>query len=90
MHAAISALSPVDPLQARMAADRWELLDQSGTVVGQLVKGCQAPSGVRCAFATVMAVVEWDRERSDPDCRNGLRCENWEVVVPEIVFEPVA
>ncbi len=37
-----------------------------------------------------MAIVEWDRERSDPDYRDGLRCENWEVVVPEIVFEPVA
>ena len=37
-----------------------------------------------------MAIVEWDRERSDPDYRDGLRCENREVVVPEIVFEPVA
>ena len=90
VHAAISALSPVDPLQARMAADRWELLDQSGTVVGQLARGFKAASGVRRAFATEIAIVEWDRERSDPDYRNGLRCENWEVVVPEIVFEPVA
>ena len=89
VHAAISALSPGDPLQARMAADRWELLDQSGTVVGQLARGFRATPGVRCAFATVMAIVEWDRERSDPDYRDGLRCENWEVVVPEIVFEPV-
>ena len=89
VHAAISALSPGDPLQARMGADRWELLDQSGTVVGQLARGFKAASGVRCAFATVMAIVEWDRERSDPDYRDGLRCENWEVVVPEIVFEPV-
>ena len=90
MHAAISALSPGDPLQAHLGADRWELLDQRGTVVGQLARGFRAPSGVRCAFATVMAVVEWDRERSDPDYRDGLHCEVWEVVVPEIVFEPVA
>ena len=90
VHAAISALAPGDPLQARMGADRWELLDQRGTVVGQLARGFRAPSGVRCAFATVMAVVEWDRERSDPDYRDGLRCQSWQVVVPEIVFEPVA
>ena len=90
VHAAISALAPGDPLQARMGADRWELLDQNGTVVGQLARGFRAASGVRCAFATVMAVVEWDRERSDPDYRDGLRGESWEVVVPEIVFEPVA
>ena len=90
VHAAISALAPGDPLQAHLGADRWELLDQRGTVVGQLARGFRAPSGVRCAFATVMAVVEWDRERSDPDYRDGLRGESWEVVVPEIVFEPVA
>ena len=48
VHAAISALSPVDPLQARMAADRWELLDQSGAVVGQLARGFKAASSVRC------------------------------------------
>ena len=48
VHAAISALSPVDPLQARMAADRWELRDQRGTVVGQLARGFKAASSVRC------------------------------------------
>ena len=83
-----AALSPGDPLQARMGADRWELLDRSGTVVGQLARGFRVPAGVRCAFATVMAIVEWDRERSDPDYWDGLRCDSWEVVVPEIVFEP--
>ena len=88
VHAAISALSPGDPLQARMGTDRWELLDRSGTVVGQLARGFRVPAGVRCAFATVMAIVAWDRERTDPDYRDGLRCDSWEVVVPEIVFEP--
>ena len=83
-----AALSPGDLLQARMGADRWELLDRSGTVVGQLARGFRVPAGVRCAFATVMAIVEWDRERSDPDYRDGLRCDSWEVVVLEIVFEP--
>ena len=88
VHAAIAALSPGELLQARMGADRWELLDRSGTVVGQLARGFKVPAGVRCAFATVLAIVAWDRERSDPDYRDGLRCDSWEVVVPEIVFEP--
>ena len=29
-----------------------------------------------------------NRERSDPDYRDGLRCDSWETVVPELVFEP--
>lgn len=67
---------------------RWELLDQSGTVVGQLAGSFEAPAGMECSFATVLAIVTWDRERSEPEYRDGLRCDSWEVVVPELIFEP--
>ena len=59
-----------------------------GTVVGQLAGGFEAPAGMRCAFATVLAIATWDRERSEPEYRGGIRCNSWEVVVPELVFEP--
>ena len=88
VHCAIARLSPGDPLEVRIGADRWELLDRNGTVVGLLARGYEAPTGMRCASATVMAVVNWDRERSEPEYRDGLRSENWETVVPELVFEP--
>ena len=61
VHRAIAALSPGDPFQVRVGADRWELLDRNGTVVGQLARGYEAPTGMRSASATVMAVVNWDR-----------------------------
>ena len=67
---------------------RWELLDQSETVVGQLAGSFEAPDGMHCTFATVMAVITWDGERSATQFQDGLRCENWEVVVPELVLEP--
>ena len=88
MHRAIATLSPGDVLEVRAGPDRWELLDRSGIVVGQLARGFKAPAGMRCAFATVMAVVTWDREGSEPEYRESLRCDEWEVVVPELVFEP--
>ena len=43
---------------------------------------------MKCAFATVMAVATWDRESSEPQYQDRLRCDIWEVVVPELVFEP--
>ena len=46
------------------------------------------PTGLRCAFATVLAVATWDRERSEPEYRDGPQCDTWEVVVPELVFGP--
>ena len=62
-------------------------MNSQGVVVVQLASGFEGIPGMRCAFATVMAIATWDRERSDPDYRQGLRCESWEVVVPELVFQ---
>ena len=42
---------------------------------------------MRLAFASVLAIATWDRERSEPEYRDGLACDMWEVVVPELVFE---
>lgn len=87
VHRAIAALSPGDVL-AVQKSKRWELLDRNGTVVGQLASSFAPPNDMRCAYATVMAVVTWDKEKSEPEFQDGLRSEQWEVVVPELIFEP--
>ena len=88
VHHAIASLSPGDHLQVRAEQNRLELLDGKGTVVGQLAASLEVPNGMRCKFATVLAIVSWSREESDPEYQQGLRCDEWEVVVPELVFEP--
>ena len=88
LHSAIAALSPGDPLQVRAGAGRWELLDSNGTVVGQLAGGFEPPSGTRCISAKVLAIAVWSREYSEPQYQDGLKCDTWEVVVPELIFEP--
>ena len=88
VHAAIAALSPGDVLAVRRGSPRWEMVDSNGLVVGELASGFEGIHGMWCAFATVMAIASWDRERSQPDYRQGLQCDAWEVVVPELVFEP--
>ncbi len=88
VHRAIAALSPGDTLGVRESTNRWQLLDGNGTVVGQLASSFAPPNGMRCAYATVLAIVSWEKEKSEPDYQDNLRCEKWEVVVPELVFEP--
>ncbi len=88
IHRAIAALWPGDPLHVRVRTNRWELVDSNGMVVGQLAAGFEPPAGMRPTFATVWAIATWDRERSEPQFREGLQCDSWEVVVPELVFEP--
>ena len=89
VHRAISALSPGDPLETRMAqSGRMELVDGAGMLVGRMASGFEPPAGTGCRSAGVFAVVEWSREASEPRYRDNARCETWEVVVPELVFEP--
>ena len=79
---------PDDPPEANPAPRRWELLDRTGAVVGRLAGGFDPPSGMQCRSATVLAVVAWNRDASEPRYHDGIRCETWEVVVPELVFGP--
>ena len=71
----------------RVESGRWELLDRNGVVVGRLAGAFEAPADMRCSYATVLAIATWDRESSEPQYQKGLRCDSWEVVVPELVFE---
>ena len=88
VHTAIAALSAGDPLQVRAGSGRWELLDRDGLVVGQLARNLKPPTNMRCEHASVMAIVRWDRERSESQFQANLRAGSWEVVVPELVFQP--
>lgn len=89
LHRSISALSSRDPLRTRVVKERWELLDSSGTVVGKLAKKFEPPDGMRCVSAAVFAVVVRGRDDSKPPYQDGIKCDKWEVVVPELVFESV-
>ena len=90
VHNAIAGLSPGDPLKMRASTQgRSELLDEAGMVVGRLAKSFTLPRGMRCRSAKVLAVVGWSREASDPEYRDYMKCDAWEVVVPEFTCEPV-
>ena len=89
IHRAIAALRPGDPLVTRPTHNgRWLLLDENGRAVGRLAKGFKPPAGMRCCTSTVLAVVGWSRKDTDPKFHDAIKCDAWEVVVPELVFEP--
>lgn len=89
IHRAIAALSPGDLLKVGVGTKgQRELLNRAGRVVGRLAKNFSPPPRKSCQSAAVLAIVGWSREASDPDYRDSLRCDSWEVVVPELVFRP--
>ncbi|MDE0196400.1 MAG: RecQ family ATP-dependent DNA helicase [bacterium] len=89
-HSAIAALAADDPLRVDSQAQPWGLVNQRGTVVGRLAKGFEPPEGMRCIGATVHAVLVRRRDQSEPEYQEAHKCDRWEVVLPELVFEPVS
>ena len=88
VHRSIAELSPGDRLQVRHRQDRWQLHDGDGVRVGTLASSFEAPSDMRCVEAQVSAIARWRSEYSDAQYKQELKCDEWEVVVPELVFEP--
>ena len=89
LHDAIAMLYPGSLLELRQSsAGRWELHNAEGIVVGRLARRFEAPLGMRCVSASVYAVVTRSRGMSDPQFLDRLKCDRWEVVVPELALVP--
>ena len=89
VHRAIVELSLGDSLDMRIAeAGYWELLNQSGSVVGRMAKRFTPPHRMRFRTASVMAISGWSINATSPEFRDRVKCNAWEVVLPELVFEP--
>ena len=88
LHRAIAALSPGDTLTVRQDGQPWRLLNQAGTTVGILAQSFKPPDNMVCTDATVAAIATWGKDRSDAEYLDRVLCEKWEVVLPELTFEP--
>lgn len=88
VHRRIAALTSGDVLRVRCikTEEYWELLNQKNEPVGRLAKKFIPPGGMRCLSARVLAIVTRTRELSEPQYRNDIKCDSWEIVVPEMVF----
>ena len=87
VHRAISDLTTGDGLQLRQG-EHTEIMDEWGRLVGRLARSFVPPAGMRCVTASVRAIMVRQKEDSEPEYHDRVRCERWEVVVPELVFEP--
>jgi ATP-dependent DNA helicase RecQ len=88
IHAAIAALSPGDAIHLRTSGGRWNLYDGRGTIVGRLAKRFSPLPAMKCESAKVAAIIKWRMEDNEQGYQRLLKCDYWEVVVPELVFSP--
>ncbi|MES2300120.1 MAG: RecQ family ATP-dependent DNA helicase [Pseudomonadota bacterium] len=85
---AIAELAAGAPLMLRVSKQNWELADMNGRTVGRMARAFAVPAAMRCVSVRVAAVVVRRRDDSESPYREQAQCESWEVLVPELVFEP--
>jgi ATP-dependent DNA helicase RecQ len=90
IHQIIDDLQPGDPLKLVREGERWTLLNTSDKFVGRLAKDYVPPGGMQCATARVHAVLVRFRADGEQAYADSVRCDRWEVVLPELVYVPVA
>ncbi len=90
-HVALAKLAVGDRLLVHVSGNgRWQLQNRDGITVGRMSRKFKPQKGMRVRDAKVMAVVGRSKARTDPNYLGGIKCDDWEVVVPEFVFEPGA
>lgn len=90
IHRAISALTTGDALRLRQAGEQCELINTTGQTVGRLARAFTPPANMQCHSVRVAAIIVRRRADESPEFQEGIRCDSWEVVIPEIIWEPLA
>ncbi|MCK0510027.1 UvrD-helicase domain-containing protein [Aromatoleum buckelii] len=86
IHRALAALDVGSPLALRPRSDGragWEITDASGVAVGRMSSKFQPPEGAILAVRVAAVLVRGVREGEE-----GLQCQSWELVLPEIEYVP--
>lgn len=85
-HQHIARLQPGSVLSLQHDGNKFILCDGSGNKVGCMAKSFAVPNGLQCLHASVYALhTRWREDVADPYLAS-VRCDVWEVVVPELVF----
>ena len=90
IHKAIARLDAGSGLELDRRNGAWVLLDDAGNVVGRLSASFAPPHGMDCVGVRVASVHVRRRDDVGDDFKAGIRCDCWEMIVPELVFAPAA
>ena len=84
---AIAAARPGDAVHLIRDGDRWRIDNAQGQTLARLSRAFAPPEGTTFLRGEVAAILNWRREDGDEDYHHLLRRDEWEVVLPELVFE---
>ena len=89
IHRAIAKIRPGDPLQVLKSQSPWLLTDKNGVTVGRMSRAFTPKDETSKVTATVLAVAKWGKAKSTPEFHRNIRNEDWEVVIPELIYREI-
>jgi ATP-dependent DNA helicase RecQ len=89
IHGRIEKLRPGDPLELRQRDGKFEVYDREGELIGRMARSFSLPANMGYREASVAAVLRRFEDDSLPEFRGRVRSPAWEVVIPELILEPV-
>ncbi|HWL69450.1 MAG TPA: RecQ family ATP-dependent DNA helicase [Geminicoccus sp.] len=84
--AAIAAAKAGDPVTLVRTGDGWMIRDVLGRPLGRMSRAYSTPEGCEFRRGEVGAIICWRKTDSKEEFRERIRREEWEVVLPELVF----
>jgi ATP-dependent DNA helicase RecQ len=85
--AAIAAARPGDKVHLIRDGDRWRIDNAQGQTLARLSRAFSPPEGTTFLRGEVAAILHWRREDGDEDYHHLLRRDEWEVVLPDLLFD---
>lgn len=83
---AIRQLNAGDEVHLTRDGQRWCLKTPAGVTVGRMSRAYSPPDGATFLSAEVGALLRWRKSDSSEEFEHMMRQEEWDVVLPELVF----
>ncbi|MCA0045339.1 RecQ family ATP-dependent DNA helicase [Celeribacter litoreus] len=85
-HSAIAAAKIDDPVTLELCSGKWLIIDQSGRTLGRMAGKWNPPERTSLVSGKVGAIVRWRKADNDERFQTYIKHDEWETVLPELVF----
>ena len=86
IHGAIKKITTGDKINLDVQANGIFIMNAEGHKIGKMAGRYSIADGLELVSAHVYAVISHSRALTDVEYQNNVRCNRWEVVVPEFVY----
>ncbi|SPH22716.1 ATP-dependent DNA helicase Rep [Ascidiaceihabitans donghaensis] len=88
VHTAVQKVQTGDRATLEYNAPYWIVLDQHGHILGRMAKRWQPPEGRQFQSGHAGAIVTWRKVDSKEEFQRHIKRDEWETILPELVFVP--